>query len=654
VISRKIKVTSILLLLTALTISTLSTLTPKINAPVYATKLKIVPSTNTFYINETLPGETFAVNVTVENVTRLSAWQVNITWDQSLLDYVNIMQPADNVFAGAPQVAAGPVSEPGSVVYGSTLTDLSYNYTGNGTLCKLELEILPNIPPVSCNLTFVNIRVDTFLLNDLGLDIMFNWEDGTFEYLGTYTPPSVTLSPSGTTLINVGENVTFTATISHGLPPYTIRWYLNSAPVSGADNLTSWEFHFASSGTYTIRVNVTDNVANSAVATAYVTTRSLSAGITPSDISVDLGGTLQFTATASGGTPPYTYKWYVKYPNGTEIGPKNIGLTAWSVVFNETGTHKVKVSVTDSELTTKNATSTVHVLPTPTTDLLLTPSENTYYTNMTKIGDQVIINVTVQNVALLGGWQVNLTWDPNLLDYVTIGLPSNHVFAGKAYTPVGPVVGDGTVIFGLQLNDPISWNFTGTGILCQLKLGVARQPVLPQSSCTIGLVNKYVDTVLLDVDGYTIPSTISNATYTYVLVEHVTHLVSDNIVETYSNAIILTNSVIPSDTAINFTVYGASGTTAFVNVTIPKTLLRAEGSPWIVYLNGTDVTSTTTITSDADNTYVYLEFAFTSPVTIKIQGSWIIPEFGNILLIVLFMASLMAVVLAKTSIRKKL
>jgi len=652
-VPKKVKSMSILLLLTALTISTLSILTPKIKAPVPAAKLKVLPSACTFYINETLPGETFAINITVQNVTYLAGWQVNITWDTDLLENVSASIPSDSIFDAKAYIPI-PYWGIGSLIYAANLLTPGDYVSGNGTLFQLVLRILPNMPPVSCNLSIVNPYVDTFLVDKDGYSIQYTIEDGKFEYLGTYTQPSVTLSPSGTTLINVGENVTFTANISNGLPPISVRWYLNSAPVSGADNLTSWEFNFASTGTYTIKVNVTDSVANSAQATAYVTTRILSVEITPSDIAADLHGTLQFTATASGGKSPYTYKWYLKYPNGTEIGPKNIGHTTWSVVFNETGIHKVKVSVTDSESTTKNATSTVRVLPTPTTDLLLIPSVNTYYTNMTKIGDQVILNVTIQNVALLGGWQLNITWDPSLLDYITIGLPSNHIFAGKTYIPIGPVVGDGTVVFGLQLMDPSAWNFTGTGILCQLKLGVARQPVSPQSSCTIGLENKYVDTILVDADGFSIPSTIGNATYTYVLVEHVTHLVLDNIVETYSNAIILTNSVIPSDTAINFTAYGASGTTAFVNVTIPKALLTAEGSPWIVYLNGADVTSTTTITSDADNTYVYLEFAFGSPATIKIQGAWIVPELGNLLLIVLFIASLMAVILAKTSIRKKL
>jgi hypothetical protein len=652
-VPKKVKSMSALLLLTVLTISTLSILTPKIRTATPSVKLKVLPSTSTFYINETLPGETFTINITVQNVTYLSGWQVNITWNPSLLENVSATIPSDNVF-DAKSFIPVHVWGTGSLVYAAQLLSSSEYFSGNGTLFQLELKILPNIPPVSCNLSIVNPYVDTFLVDNNGYSIQYTKEDGKFEYLGTYTQPSVTLSPSGTTVVNVGENVTFTANISNGLPPYTIRWYLNSAPVSGADNLTSWEFNFASSGTYTIKVNVTDSVANSAVATAYVTTRILSVGITPSSIATDLYGTLKFTANASGGKPPYTYTWYIKYPNGTEIGPKNIGHTTWSVVFNVTGIHRVKVSVTDFESTTKNATSTVRVLPTPTTDLLFDPSVNTYYTNMTKIGDQVIINLTIQNVTLLGGWQVNITWDPSLLDYVTIGLPSNHIFAGQTYIPLGPFTGDGTVVFGLQLMYPDEWNFTGTGILCQLKLQVARQPASPQSSCTIGLANKYVDTVLLDAGGLIIPSTISNANYTYVLVEHVTHLVLDNTVETYSDAIILANSVIPSDTAINFTVYGASGTDAFVNVTIPKALLKAEGSPWVVYLNGADVTSTSTITSDADNTYVYLEFTFASSATIKIQGSWIIPELGSLLLMVFLVASLMAVILAKASMRKKL
>jgi PKD repeat protein len=76
------------------------------------------------------------------------------------------------------------------------------------------------------------------------------------------TPPTVSISPM-TASILVGQQVSFTSTVSGGTPPYTYQWYLNGNPVSGA-NSNSWTFTPTATGTYYVSLKVTDAAGNTA------------------------------------------------------------------------------------------------------------------------------------------------------------------------------------------------------------------------------------------------------------------------------------------------------------------------------------------------------------------------------------------------------
>jgi len=73
-----------------------------------------------------------------------------------------------------------------------------------------------------------------------------------------YAPAlSVSVSPEDTTII-IGDSVHFTSTVTGGVSPYSYQWYLNDAPVSGA-NESSWTFTPTATGTYYVYLNVTDS-----------------------------------------------------------------------------------------------------------------------------------------------------------------------------------------------------------------------------------------------------------------------------------------------------------------------------------------------------------------------------------------------------------
>ena len=160
----------------------------------------------------------------------------------------------------------------------------------------------------------------------------------------TLPPPSVTINPMSAT-IWVGESVSFSSTVSGQTPPYTYQWYLNNNPVPGATS-NSWTFISSEAGGYSVYLKVTDVNGNTAQSgTAQVTVRlPLSVSISPLDSSILPGQTVTFISTVAGGTPPYSYQWYL---GGNPV----VGATSSSWKFQpmKSGTFYVYVEVTDVE-----------------------------------------------------------------------------------------------------------------------------------------------------------------------------------------------------------------------------------------------------------------------------------------------------------------
>jgi hypothetical protein len=91
------------------------------------------------------------------------------------------------------------------------------------------------------------------------------------------TPLSVSINPlSGSTL--VGQSVTFTSTVSGGIPPYIFQWYLNGNPVLNATS-NAWTFTPATSGIYYVYLKVTDSGDNTKLSeTARITVATVPVG----------------------------------------------------------------------------------------------------------------------------------------------------------------------------------------------------------------------------------------------------------------------------------------------------------------------------------------------------------------------------------------
>ncbi|MBS7615691.1 hypothetical protein KEJ45_00615 [Candidatus Bathyarchaeota archaeon] len=216
---------------------TLSLSIPKIFAET-STELQILPENNFFAANTTASGTKFVLTVKVVNVEDLMSWQIGVRWNESLLTFSNISIPSDNVFAGQSYITAGPdTSVPGYVVYGAAIFDPSATFSGNGTLCQIELEILEITDvPALCEIAFDNIGVDTFLLNHEGLDI-----EGGFTTTSAYFIYEYAYLQTHT--VAVGDETFEVSTYSNGeIEPDSVVALIEDTAI--AFNVTGESGHF--------------------------------------------------------------------------------------------------------------------------------------------------------------------------------------------------------------------------------------------------------------------------------------------------------------------------------------------------------------------------------------------------------------------------
>ena len=159
-----------------------------------------------------------------------------------------------------------------------------------------------------------------------------------------YTEPTLSVSIIPTSVVmDVGQSQTFTSTVFGGTPPYSYQWYLNNVPYPGAID-SNWTFTPTSPGLYEVYLNVTDSVGATAKSNpASVTVNpTLTVSISPAVVVMDLGQSVTFQSTVSGGTPPYTYQWYL------DDAPVGANASTWTFTPTSTGSYEVYLNVTDN------------------------------------------------------------------------------------------------------------------------------------------------------------------------------------------------------------------------------------------------------------------------------------------------------------------
>ena len=199
-------------------------------------------------------------------------------------------------------------------------------------------------------------------------------EDSTVVYQAAPMPLSISINPASR-IIDLGQYVTFTSSVSGGAPPYDYQWYVDGTAVTGAHS-SSWIFTPTSTGYYLVHLNVTDNLGEEAKSNiAEVTVNpELSVSIQPASSVITLGQSVDFTSTVSGGTLPYNYQWYVD-----DVEVSGAESSSWAFTPTSTGYYLVSLKVTDdaSAAALSNEADVTVVLPTYDLTIMVTAGGTT-------------------------------------------------------------------------------------------------------------------------------------------------------------------------------------------------------------------------------------------------------------------------------------
>jgi hypothetical protein len=188
------------------------------------------------------PGSTITINASVVDITDLTTWQVTILYNSSILNCTSAWYPTDYVFAGKSTIPVIPVIDNlhGYVQHGCTLMIGQTGFTGSGTLCQIEFQVLDH---GNTTLHFSEpYGSDTFLWDSNDELIPISIQDGYFDNrvaVSTYTL-TITTTTGGTTNPAPGSHsytqgtlVSVTAILDAG---YKLdHWELDGANV-GAPN----------------------------------------------------------------------------------------------------------------------------------------------------------------------------------------------------------------------------------------------------------------------------------------------------------------------------------------------------------------------------------------------------------------------------------
>ncbi|MDE1838149.1 MAG: PKD domain-containing protein, partial [Euryarchaeota archaeon] len=157
------------------------------------------------------------------------------------------------------------------------------------------------------------------------------------------SPPPLTASSSASTYSGTAPlSVGFNGSAAGGTPPYSWSWNFGDTSSGTSRNPTHV---YGSPGSFSAQLTVQDAAGRTASAAALTITVSSVGTVTVSASSsastTVVGGPLTFSATASGGTAPYTWLW--NFGDGTTSAQQNPTHT-----YSATGTYNVVASATDS------------------------------------------------------------------------------------------------------------------------------------------------------------------------------------------------------------------------------------------------------------------------------------------------------------------
>src|SRR5207249_1486286 len=163
-----------------------------------------------------------------------------------------------------------------------------------------------------------------------------------------FTVQTINVGVTGTPIVDngscgvatAGKPVTCTAAPSGGTAPYTITWSSSGSPAAGSG--TSYTTTFATKGTFSVRLNVTDANRAFTIQTISVTVTGQPIVDNGSCGAATAGKPVTCNAAPTGGTTPYAITWKSTGSPATGTG------ASYTTTFAAKGTFSVTLNVTDA------------------------------------------------------------------------------------------------------------------------------------------------------------------------------------------------------------------------------------------------------------------------------------------------------------------
>ncbi|MEM3697559.1 MAG: cohesin domain-containing protein [Candidatus Bathyarchaeia archaeon] len=619
-----------------------------------STKIYMDPSEIILYTDSVSVGYLFNITFWIQDVTDLAAWQVQMTFNDSIINATRWFEPTwDNqyVFYGKTTMAA-PSDQPhpdggyylttyfhtppneGKITVGTNrfpAPSPGQGFSGTGKLAIVEFNVLavPTEPgKFSCDLIIDN--PNTYALNSTGSEISATKEDGYYEvnYGSPPTLPWLEASPSEYT--------------AGTFEPFKVDIVLKNATASQA--LIGAQFWVAYNATYLEVIDATEGpfLKDSRWAVHgtlfYWRVDVNVTGWPMNEARVSMVDFILPNVTTGEYDLP-------EYPDGEGV----IATLTFRALKHEAVAFNISIlPIFDQFFLDKfgewipyaeahHCMYTYAPLPKP-----LLSVEPSVYT--AKMRDETFeVNVDISNLDV--GWKLTdaefkLGYDSDLLQLVNVEEGSFlKSFGATVFTYENVTSEEAYVKVNMSLVSITEYP-SGTGTLATLTF----KTKLNIGSCPLSLYN----TTLLyngTAEGFgmvNILHDVESGTYDFpyeTLIHEITITEGTYFIQTVSNGIIDPYPLVfdRAHRLLAFNVTGVSGTTGFVNITIPKDLLNATDSDWLIIVGGLPVIPT--VQSNSTHTILTFNFNF-STKSVYIIGTWVIPEIPSKIILIFMTATL--------------
>ena len=168
------------------------------------------------------------VNVSAFDVSNLAVWQINITWNPTLLRIENraingdMYVPTSNIFGNYPDPTESFITDSSAFWVVGIKSSGPPSVSGSGTLCQIKFNVTKTPSEgenLSCNIHFVLSGEDMFYTKLIDLDanlIDYTAEHGVYEY--SWPPPPPPPSEGATFAVRPSQIIN-----SSILPPQVIQ-----------------------------------------------------------------------------------------------------------------------------------------------------------------------------------------------------------------------------------------------------------------------------------------------------------------------------------------------------------------------------------------------------------------------------------------------